>query len=274
MSFFNSPESRLEEPVASSAQSSRTPFADVAGRFAHWLAGLDREQVDPEGPQDAGLNPIEDLEPGPPEDDAVSRFPLAALGYNRAVVDEHLTRLEAEIAQLRERQTPRMSVTEELEMIGQQTASILVVAHDKAHETTRRAQEQAERVIAQATAAATSITEEAQHRLRELDGETDAVWQERERLIDDVRVVSAALANLADEASERFPAAEPGATASAPVTPAPAMANWMVQTEAADPQDTMPFSVVEAEGWGADNAPDGSFVEDEPESDAFRPDDD
>lgn len=236
---------RDSEPV-------RSPFADVAGRFANWLAGVDRDGEDGEGPARPGLDPHDELAPssrigrfasrvaaaspatverpqrGPggtvaladadperddePELDAepesASRFPVAPLGYNRAAVDEHLARMERELMQLRAVREPAMSITEELEWIGEQTSSILVVAHDKAHETTRRAQEQAERTVAEAVANAQAITEQARRRLSELDAETDQVWRERERLLDDVRVVSAALAELADEASGRFPAAD------------------------------------------------------------------
>ena len=99
-----------------------------------------------------------------------------------------------------------MSITEEIERIGEQTASILVVAHDQAHETTRRAQEQAERCIADAAANAVAITAEAKERLRELDDETDSVWRERERLLEDTRMVSEQLGTLVEEALSRFPA--------------------------------------------------------------------
>jgi hypothetical protein len=116
---------------------------------------------------------------------------------------------------MRSKRKPLTSITDELERIGEQTASILVVAHDQAHETTRLAQEQAERCVADAAANAVAMTEEAKQRLRDLDNETDAVWRERERLLVDVRVVSAALANLADQASDRFPAAEPATPAAA-----------------------------------------------------------
>ena len=105
-----------------------------------------------------------------------------------------------------ERGAAPLSITEEIERLGEQTASILVVAHDKAHETARQAQEQADRAVREATAGAERITSEAQRRLRELDEETDAVWRERERLLEDVRVVSQTLSALADDASARFPA--------------------------------------------------------------------
>jgi cell division septum initiation protein DivIVA len=154
-------------------------------------------------------------EPAPAEEP--SRFPVAPFGYSRTAVDEHLSGLERELEKLRRKHAPAMSITEELERIGEQTASILVVAHDKAHETTRLAQEQADRCVADAAANAVAITVKAKERLAELDGETDAVWRERERLLEDVRAVSGQLATLADDAAERFPAAEPSAGGQATV---------------------------------------------------------
>jgi hypothetical protein len=149
-----------------------------------------------------------------PEDDVVSevpeqheddRFPVAALGYNRAVVDARIAELERELSQLRERYVPPISITEEIERLGEQTASILVVAHDQAHETTRLAQEQADRCIADAASNAVSMTEEAKRKLHEIDVETDVVWRERTRLLDDARTVGLALIAMAEEAVERFP---------------------------------------------------------------------
>jgi hypothetical protein len=141
------------------------------------------------------------------------RFPLALRGYDRATVDAHLAGLEAELDQLREQAGPPLSITEEIERLGEQTASILVVAHDKAHETARKAHAQAAQAVSDAARDAERITTDAERRLRELDEETDAVWRERERLLEDVREVSVTLATLADAACERFPAAE-----SAPVS--------------------------------------------------------
>jgi hypothetical protein len=249
-----------------SDESVRSPFAEVAGRFANWLAGGEPTDADGDvdldptrnGARRAGpttrvfrspgtmsapaggtrsatalADPLtdhdlsEELE-GEPE--PASRFPLAPLGYNRTAVDEHLSRLEREVAELRALRQPAMSITEELEWIGEQTASILVVAHDKAHETTLRAQEQAERTVAEAAASAAAIVESARRRLGELDAETDQVWHERERLLDDVRIVSVALADLADEAAERFPAADGAAAGADEPPPTP------------DPQATRPFS--------------------------------
>jgi hypothetical protein len=49
------------------------------------------------------------------------------------------------------------------------------------------------------------MKDEAKSKLRELDTETDAVWRERSRLIEDVRSVATTLFSLAEEATERFP---------------------------------------------------------------------
>jgi hypothetical protein len=221
MNSFHRPHGGLQETDAPE-EATRSPFSEIAGRFANWMTGADRLTLDeaavrPE-PEDRDPGPVEDtpLPVAPPaQAEESSRFPLAPFGYNRAAVDEHLASLERELDEMRSKRKPLSSITDELERIGEQTASILVVAHDQAHETTRLAQEQAERCVADAAANAVAMTEQAKQRLRDLDNETDAVWRERERLLEDVRVVSAALANLADQASERFPAAEPATPAAA-----------------------------------------------------------
>ncbi len=135
-----------------------------------------------------------------------ARLPVGPLGYSRAAVDERIAALESELDELRRTEAPPISITDEIERLGEQTASILVVAHDQATETTRRAQEQADRCIADAAANAVAMTEQAKHHLRELDTETDAIWQERAKLLDDARTVGLSLIALAEEGLERFPA--------------------------------------------------------------------
>ena len=79
------------------------------------------------------------------------------------------------------------------------------MAHDQAHETTRLAQEQADRCVADAASNAVAITEEAKRQLQALDMETDTIWQERARLLEDARTVGMALIAMIDEAEGRFP---------------------------------------------------------------------
>ncbi len=208
-------------------------LAEFAGRVGDWFSGVEhhnergfaddggREPVFRYAPGDHRTAPADGenapvrgvrtypFEPEAEEPDVAPQFPLAPFGYNRAAVDARLQELEHELETLRARRSEPVSISHEIERIGEQAASILVVAHDQAQHTTRQAQEQAERCIADAAANAVAITSEARQRLGRLDAETEAVWRERERLLDDCRVVSTALASLADEASARFPAAEP-----------------------------------------------------------------
>jgi cell division septum initiation protein DivIVA len=186
----------------------------------------DRRPVAPL-PADEPVEPLPELMGG----DGSSRFPVAPLGYNRQAVDEQFAELEDELTQLREALAQEshgeapMSIQEELERIGEETASILVVAHDKAHETTQMAQEQAERCVADAAANAVSITEKAKRKLDELAAETDGVSHRRARLIADVRNISGSLQSLADEAEQRFADDEPPAKSAVeaqPVVDAPA----------------------------------------------------
>jgi hypothetical protein len=192
-----------ESPEPVHAGGSR--LTDFKGRIARALSPPERARPG------RVYSPAADLEEEPYDvvDDVSgiehdTRFPIGPLGYNRSAVDAHVAELERQIGQLRQAEAP-MSISEELERLGEQTASILVVAHDKAHETTRLAREQAEQCIADAAANAVEMTRRAKQQLVDLDEETDAVWRERARLIDDARDVGRALIMLADEAAERFP---------------------------------------------------------------------
>jgi hypothetical protein len=62
------------------------------------------------------------------------------------------------------------------------------------------------------------MTASAKRKLAELDSETDSIWRERARLLDDARDVGLALIALAEEALERFPAEGKTAEA-APLAP-------------------------------------------------------
>jgi DivIVA protein len=127
-------------------------------------------------------------------------------------VDEHLAELEQqllardrELAELRARTPLKAEIAAEIERIGEQTSAVLIAAHDQAQETTRVAQERADRCVADAVANASAITSEANRQLRELESEKTSLGRERQRLLEDVRVVAAALSSLADDAAERFP---------------------------------------------------------------------
>lgn len=186
-------------------------FSDFGGRVARTLSALDRStRGTPQWDGDEA-----DAETGdetgawgsvlPPRFEVSSTFPSARSGYDRASVDAHVAELERELAELRDR-TPQRLVAEEIDRIGKQTSEIIRLAHDKADEIKRTAQLTGERSVEEATRKAREISEQAERHLRELDAETDTVWRDRTRLIEDVRSLATALFALAEDAADRFPA--------------------------------------------------------------------
>ena len=257
-----------------------TWFADLGDRLARGFNNFDRPQ--PEEPEwepyeDDVEQPTEAADVVPHIEASRSRFPTSRHGYDREAVDEHVDGLEQEIAQLAAqlsaaKRSPSSAIDAELERVGAETSAILKVAHEQAAEITRRAQVQADRCISDAAANAVSMTEDANRRLRQLDTETDAVWAERVRLIDDVRNVATSLFSLAEDASDRFPEDgdhRGGATmAEAPVMPAPKASTPPAPHAPATPAAmAVPKPVpaqqpVEDEDDGEDSAPDvpGAFT--------------
>ncbi len=207
-------------------RSAGTWFADLGDRLARGFNSFDRPQPDdPEWePYEEYDQPTEAAEAVPHLEPPKGQFRTALHGYDRDAVDRHIAGLEEEIAQLAgqlaAQRSPDSAVEAELERVGAETSAILKVAHEQAAEITRRARGEADRCVADAAANAVAMTEDAKRKLRKLDTETDAVWAERMRLIDDVRNVATSLFSLAEDASDRFPEdANKGAGALEPATP-------------------------------------------------------
>lgn len=209
MRDFNRPGAALDDPVRRRSPGFR--FADLGDRLARTFSPSDRTG--------AGGDPKRDVEyPVNGEDTAswdqvLPRFPITRQGYDCVAVDEYVADLERElaefdreIAELRARAPSGGEVAAEIQRIGEQTSTILLTATDQANETTRRAQEQADRCLADAASNAVAITEEANGQLRELEREKASLVSERLRLLEDIRGVAAALSTVADDAADRFPA--------------------------------------------------------------------
>jgi hypothetical protein len=224
MSDLDTSEATIDEPVKQRSPGSR--FAELGDRLARTFGSVDQRDADltsweSNGDAEDPVPPPISPAPLPPVAEAPApRFPTARHGYDRAVVDERIAELERELAELR--RASANAVATEIERIGEQTAAILQTAHEQAQETTRRGQLQADHVLSAAAANAVAITEDATQQLRQLDSDTDAVWRERGRLIDDVRIIATALVALAEDAAERFPAEPEKVGAPAPA-PAPAL---------------------------------------------------
>ena len=250
MSDFERSGMAYDEPAK--RRSPGTFFADLGDRLARGFNNFDRPPADEEhdwGPYEEPDQPTAAVD-AVPWDPAPNRFPTARHGYDREAVEEHLAALENEIDDLRAQRLPAHDVEAEIERVGAETSAILRVAHEQAAEITRRARAEADKCVADAAANAVAMTEDAKRNLRQLDSETDAVWAERGRLIEDVRNVATALFSLAEDAADRFPedgdrtGATVGAAALAPRPAAPAPARQQAapppRQAAAHPQSSAP----------------------------------
>jgi DivIVA protein len=193
-------------------------FGELGDRLARTFSRLDQTQSSHAayGAEEHPVGGDRSL----PWDEPLPRFPIARHGYDCTAVDGHIAELEAELlgldrelAELRARTPSEGEVVAEIERVGEQTSAILIAAHDQAQETSRSAQAQADRCMADAAANAVAITSEAKRQVRELESEKQSIECERRRLLEDIRGVAAALSSLADGASERFaPHPEDGAS--------------------------------------------------------------
>jgi DivIVA domain-containing protein len=135
-------------------------------------------------------------------------FPLVIRGYDRRSVDEFLDAASARLAELEALQSPSLAVKEALERVADDTGGILKEVHETADGVVTRAREEADRLLSEARQEADRTIASAEARVRQVAIDTDALWQERMRLIEDAQAVSATLAAVAEEAVARFPPEE------------------------------------------------------------------
>ncbi|MBV8431983.1 MAG: DivIVA domain-containing protein [Solirubrobacterales bacterium] len=140
-------------------------------------------------------------------EEEVPRFPISRRGYHCASVDDWMAKVEQEfealnreLVQVQARSGTQDEVKTEIQRIGEQTSAVLIAAHEQREQILRSAQEEADRCVADARAQASRVTAESEGRLRELKGQGDALTRERDRLLEEARCVSVALAALVDGA--------------------------------------------------------------------------
>jgi DivIVA domain-containing protein len=153
------------------------------------------------------------------------RFATVWRGYDPEAVDSYVGALEDELAAVRAEHVPQHAVQAEIERISNDTAEIIRVAHEKAEAIASRARAQADLMLAEAQAQAEATTRDAEVRRRTLDADTDLIWHERTRLLEDTRKLADCMLSVADDAVERFPpeTAEPPAPETAEPPPAAAV---------------------------------------------------
>jgi cell division septum initiation protein DivIVA len=170
------------------------------------------------------LDPHEDHLP----EVAGPEFPLVLRGYDRASVDAYVIRVTELVAELQSVRSPKAAVRKALDRVGRETASILQHAQEAADQTTSQSRARADERVREAEREAERIIGDAHEQVKRLDADTEALWRERRRLIEDVVRVADELRASADEALIRFPAEDESVPAgkaesppTEPLTPAP-----------------------------------------------------
>jgi DivIVA domain-containing protein len=134
---------------------------------------------------------------------AERQFPLAMRGYDRHAVDDFVREVADIVADLESRQTRETVVQRALEEVGEQTAAILQRAHETADEIAARSRAQAEGRIQRAEREAQMMREQADAYSEQIVIDTRLLWDERQRLIQDIRQLADEVLATAEDAAER-----------------------------------------------------------------------
>ena len=132
-------------------------------------------------------------------------FPLVLRGYDRDAVDEYVRRTSQLVAELQATRSPEAAVRRALERVGEEVSGILQRAHETGARVTAQSRSEAEDRLEAARQEAAQIVLRAEERVRELDAETDRIWAERHRIVEDTRELARDLLTLTDSAADRFP---------------------------------------------------------------------
>ncbi len=133
-------------------------------------------------------------------------FPTALRGYDRFAVDAYVQKTSRLVAELQATRSPDAAVRRALERVGEEVSGILQRAHDTATRITSQSRSEAEDRLGAARQEAAQIVSGAEERVRELDAETDRIWAERHRIVEDARELARELLSITDSAAHRFPA--------------------------------------------------------------------
>src|SRR5215211_5315866 len=130
-------------------------------------------------------------------------FPVVMRGYDRAAVDSFVQEVLELVRDLEGRQSQESVVQRAIEEVGEETASILQRAHETADEIAARSRAQAEGRIQRAEREAELLRQEADGYSEKIVVDTRLLWEERQRLIDDIRQLADDVRATADDALGR-----------------------------------------------------------------------
>jgi DivIVA domain-containing protein len=136
-------------------------------------------------------------------------FPMVMRGYDRHAVDQLLEELLTIVQDLESRQTREGVVQKALDELGEETAGILQRAHETADDITSRSRAQADARLQRAEREAEILRRDADEYAEQVITDTRALWDERQRLIEDIRQLADDVLGTADDAMERLKLPEP-----------------------------------------------------------------
>ena len=169
-------------------------------------------------------------------------FPTALRGYDRLAVDAYVQKTSQLVAELQATRSPDAAIRRALERVGEEVSGILQRAHEAAAQITFQSRSEAEDRLEAARQEAAQVVTAAEKRVRELDAETDRIWAERHRIVEDTRDLAQELLTLTDSAANSFPAEADGADEE-PVAAAEEVVPDEAEGEPADevePEDIFP----------------------------------
>jgi vacuolar-type H+-ATPase subunit E/Vma4 len=181
-----------------------------------------------------------------------ANFPIVVRGYHRQTVDLFIAELLEIVEDLESHQTREGVVQKALGELGEETAGILQRAHETADDITARSRAQADARLQRAEREAEILRRDADQYAEQVITDTRALWEERQRLIEDIRQLADDVLGTADDAIERLKLPEAlgaaeaahGLEASGELEPA-AEAEGLEPTEGLEPSD--PVELPEAD---------------------------
>jgi DivIVA domain-containing protein len=131
-------------------------------------------------------------------------FPLVMRGYDRHAVDQFVAELLALVEDLESRQTREGVVQRALDELGEETAGILQRAHETADDIAARSRAQADARLQRAERESEILRRDADEYAEQVIVDTRLLWDERQRLIEDIRQLADEVLGTADDAMERL----------------------------------------------------------------------
>jgi cell division initiation protein len=130
-------------------------------------------------------------------------FPVVMRGYDRNAVDAFVEDVAELVSQLEGRQSHESVVQRALEEVGEETAGILQRAHEAADEIAARSRSQAEGRMQRAEREAELLRRDADAYSEKIVVDTKLLWEERQRLIEDLRQLAEDVLSTSENASAR-----------------------------------------------------------------------